>query len=245
MTRFRLGIIALLFGMSSNASADLRTFNIDAPYQQEVYQALRSVLVDNPPFASQGSGRVQLLDSGQILVNASPETLDQVEGVIRAIRERPVAPAPRVLLRYWAVLGARAPANAANAVGTPPPPVLNDVLTELKRLNGDLTFRVIGTAAVASESGQVGQVEGMTLSVEQTAHAQGNTLNASIEMVLRARTPVPANVTVVGEPSDFHIGTLEVRTALQGGEFVVLGESAVQAFNLDGLVFYIVHWAHE
>ena len=40
----------------------------------------------------------------------------------------------------------------------PPPPVLNDVLTELKRLNGDLTFRVIGTAAVTSDSGKSGEV---------------------------------------------------------------------------------------
>jgi hypothetical protein len=52
-------------------------------------------------------------------------------------------------------------------------------------------------------------------------------------------------VPVLGQPSEFHIGTLTVRTALQRGEFVVLGESAVQAPNLEGPVFYIVHWANE
>lgn len=238
MTRFRQGFIALLFGISSNASADLRTFDVGLQYQQEVFEAIRNVL--NPATVGGGNnyGTAQLLPNGQILVNAQPQALEQLEQVVKAIRERPVAPAPRVSLRYWAVLGTSAQPNATNAVGTAPPAVLNDVLTELKRLNGDLTFRVIGTAALASESGQHGEVEGMTLSVEQTAYVQGNVLNATIEMELRGRTSAPTN-------DEFHIGTLEVRTTLQRGEFVVLGESAVQGGGLDGPVFYIVHWANE
>jgi hypothetical protein len=241
MTRYRSGIIALLFGVSSNAWADLRTFDVGLQYQQEVFEAIRNVL--NPAAVGGGnsSGTAQLLPNGQILVNAQPQTLEQLEQVVKALRERPVAPAPRVALRYWAVLGTRAQGNAANAVGSPPPPVLDDVLTELERLNGDLTFRVIGMAAVASESGQRGEVEGMTLSIEQTAYVQGDALNASIKMDLRTRT--------AGEPpsggEEFHVGTLEVRTPLQRGEFVVLGESAVQGGGLDGPVFYVVHWANE
>ena len=130
MTRFRLGFIALLFGISSNAWADLRIFDVEPRYQQEIYDALRAVLVSNPQFLSTGStfGNVDLLASGQIMVNASQETLNQVEQVIKAISARPVAATPRASLRYWAVLGTRAPANTANGVGAPPPPVLNDVL---------------------------------------------------------------------------------------------------------------------
>ena len=253
MTHFRFGAIALLSLISSNAWADLRTFDVGLQNQQEVFAAIRNVL--NPPSVGPGIqtfGSVELLPNGQLLVNAQPQALEQLEQVIKAIRDRPVAPAPRISLRYWAVLGTRARANGANDVGAPPPAVLNEVLAELKRLNGDLTFRVVGTAAVASESGQRGEVEGMTLRVEQTAFAQGNALNASIEMDLRGsiapRDTTP--ITVVPAPpapegSDFHIGTLKVRTALQRGEFVVLGESAVQRGGLDGPVFYIVHWANE
>jgi hypothetical protein len=240
MTRFRLGIIALLFGASSNAWADLRTFDVGLEYQQEVLTALRNVL--NPATVGGGNsyGSAQLLPNGQILVNAQPQALEQLEEVVKAIRERPVAPAPRVALRYWAVLGTRT-ANAGNTVGTPPPMVLNDVLAELKRLNGDLTFRVIGTAAVASESGQPGEVEGMTLSIDQTAYVQGDALNARIKMDLRGIAPGAPP----GGGSEFHIGTLEVRTPLQRGEFVVLGESALQGGGLEGQVFYVVHWANE
>jgi hypothetical protein len=241
MTRFRLGTIALFSLISSNAWADLRIYDVEPRYQQEVYAALQGVLVSNPQFMAPGTtfGNVELLASGQIMVNASQETLTQVEQVIKAIGARPVAATPRVSLRYWAVLGTRVPANAG--VGAPPPPVLNDVLAELKRLNGDLTFRVIGNAAVLSESGQLGEVEGMTLSVKQTAYAQGNALNATIEMELLGSVPAPP----APEGIEFHIGTLKVRTSLQRGEFVVLGESAVQGGGLNGPVFYIVHWANE
>jgi hypothetical protein len=234
-----VGIVALLAAGASSAWADLRTFDVGLQHQQEIFSALRNVLNDHPELQSPGIqtyGRVQLLPNGQILVNAEPEALVQLEQVIRAIRERPVAAAPRVTLRYWAVLGSRAEPNAANGIGLPPPPVLNDVLTELRRLNGELTYRVIGTATVVTESGQFGEVEGMTLSVKQTAYAQGNDLSASIEMVLRGRTPLPAD-------DAFHVGTLKVQTSIQGGEFLVLGESAAQGGGLNGSVFYIVHWA--
>jgi hypothetical protein len=248
MTHFRLGAITLFSLISSNAWADLRTFDVGLQYQQEVYAAIRDAL--NPQFQggdSKAYGTAELLPNGQILVNAQPQALVQLEEVIKAIRERPVAPAQRVSLRYWAVFGSRTAANAANAVGTAPPAVLNDVLAELKRLSGDLTFRVIGSAAVLSESGQRGEVEGMTLSIKQTAYAQGDVLNASIEMDLLGSVPiaVAAPAPPVPEGIEFHIGTLKVRTSLQRGEFVVLGESAVQGGGLNGPVFYIVHWANE
>ena len=122
-------------------------------------------------------------------------------------------------------------------VGTPVPSVLNDVLAELERMHGDLTFRVIGTAALATESGQKGEISGPTLSVEQTAYVQGDTLNADIRMILQARVGGPA-----GPAPTSSIGNLTVRTTLGRGQFVVVGENAAQGGGLDGPVFYIVHW---
>jgi hypothetical protein len=243
--RIRLAAICLSLLMSSVASADLRIFDVDQQ-QQEVFVAIRNVLNRATVGDFQSNGTAEQLPNGQILVNANPEVLEQIDEVIKGIRGQPVGPAPRVTLRYWVVLGTRSPATAANALGTAPPPVLNDVLTELRRLNGDLTFRVIGTAAVASASGQRGEVEGMTLSIEQRAFVQGDALNAEIEMNVRGRRAGPAPGTP-GPPagSEFQIGTLTVRTPLQRGEFVVLGESALQSEGIDGQVFYVVHWASE
>jgi len=243
MTRIRLAAASLAFLIASNAWADLRTYDVPPQYQQEVFAALREVL--NVPTTE--GGRVERLPSGQIVVNAEPEVLDQVELVLKAIRERGVAAAPRVALRYWGVLGV-GQSPAAKNVGSPPPAVLNDVLSELRRLQGEVAFRVIGTAAITTNSGQFGEVKGTTLNVEQTAYVQGDTLNANISMQLSGPAlPEVAsgadNVTVrtVG-PVAIRYGNLRLTTMLKRGEFVVLGENHVQAGGIDGPVFYIVHW---
>ncbi|HWN37001.1 MAG TPA: hypothetical protein VNP02_00800 [Gammaproteobacteria bacterium] len=244
MTRLRLPAVALALSIASNAWADLKTYDIDPQYQQEIYTALRRVLDSGPPT----QGKVELLPSGQILVNASPETLEQVEKVMQALRSRPAPPPPRAELQYWAVLGTRAgAANAAaqrganvnvSVVGSrspadlpAPPSALNDVLTELKRLHGDLQFRVLGTTSLMTQSGQRGEIGGSPLRVEQTTFVQGDALNAQIEMMLTSTTPdgPPPNQVKVG-------------TSLRRGEFVVLGQSELVGGGLDGPVFFIVHW---
>jgi hypothetical protein len=239
MKRIPLAFFGLTLLISSNAWADLRAFEVDFQYRQEVLEALRGVLVDNPNIAREGFaayGHVELLPGGQILVEAAPETLVQIDAVIRSISARPVVATPRVSLRYWAVLGSRAQGNVGDEIGTPVPSVLNDVLAELERMHGDLTFRVIGTAALATESGQEGEISGPTLSVAQTAYVQSDTLNADIRMVLQGV------VGPAGPAADSSIGNLSVRTTLGRGQFVVVGENAVRGGGLDGPVFYIVHW---
>ena len=240
MTRLRLPAVALALSIASNAWADLKTYDIDPQYQQEIYTALRRVLDTGPPT----SGKVELLPTGQLLVNASSETLQQVEQVMQALRSRPAPATPRVELQYWAVLGSRAgTANAAaprgpNVVGSrspadlpAPPSALNDVLAELKRLHGDLQFRVLGTTSLTTQSGQRGEIGGSPLHVDQTTFMQGDTLNARIEMMLTSTTPEgpPPNQVIVG-------------TSLRRGEFVVLGQSELVGGGLDGPVFFIVHW---
>jgi hypothetical protein len=237
--RIRLVAFCLSLLISSVASADLRIFDVGLQHQQEVFVAIRNVLNRGIVGDFNSNGTAEQLPNGQILVNAQTPVLDQLEQVIKAIRERPVAAAPRVALRYWAVLGSRAAANAAAAVGTPPPPALNDVLAELRRLNGDLTFRVLGTAAVTSDSGQDGELRGTTLSVTQRAQVQGDAASAFMRLHLQAGPPSPG----VGRAT---LGEVELRTTLRRGEFVVLGESQVlQGDALDGPVFYIVHWAED
>jgi hypothetical protein len=247
MTLLRLPILIVTLLISGNALADLRTYDVDPVYRDEIYDALRRILEPLPGVPTYG--RVQLLPTGQVLVNAEPATLEQVEKVLQAIRARPATAAPAVTLRYWAVLGTRPRSNTEGPIvcaagrncgepsGSPPPAALNDVLSELRRLHGDLTFRVIGSAAVTSYSGQLGQIKGASLSVEQTAHVQGNTMNATISMELRSGAGLPIGNTVP-------LSSLALRTTLNGGEFVVLGESHLreEATGVEGPVFYIVYW---
>jgi hypothetical protein len=246
MTRVRLLIVSLLALLSSNAWADLKTYDIDPQYQQEIYAALKDIL---SPQGQPTQGKVQLLPSGQILVNAGPDALEQVDKVLQAIRAHPVAAAPRVELQYWAVVGSRP--GAANASGAPgraqvdvsvvgsrapanlpaPPSALNEVLTELKRVHGDLQFRLLGTTSLTTQSGQHGEIGGAPLRVDQTTFVQGDTLNARIEMMLSSTAPE-------GPPPN----RIQVGTSLRRGEYVVLGQSELVGGGFDGPVFFIVHW---
>jgi hypothetical protein len=232
MSGLRLSAIALTLLISTNAWADLRAFDVDPQYATEIYGALQQVLTPtgNPLVPTQG--HVQLLPSGQILVNASPEALEQVEQVLQAIRARRAPSAPRVELRYWGVLGSRA--AVATPPGTAAPNALGPVLAELERLHGDLNFRVIGTATLATESGQSGELGGTTLGVEQRAYVQGDSLNARIEMNLRNVGQLTREASNPGE--------IEVQTTLRRGEFVVLGQAELVGGGLDGPIFFIVHW---
>jgi hypothetical protein len=131
---------------------------------------------------------------------------------------------------------------AANPQGAAPPSVLSDVLGELRRVHGDLTFRVLGTAALVTESGQAGRVGGMPLNVEQQAFVQGERLSAKIDL----------EVTGIGSPDAdialLPVGSLSIHTSLRRGEFVVLGEGELQEIlggGVQRLVFYIVHWPEE
>jgi hypothetical protein len=231
MTRIRLAAASLALFIAGNAWADLRTFDVDPQYQQEIYSALVQLL-QVPDLTSRG--RVQVLPSGQILVNADPATLDQVEQVLKAIRANRVVAAPRAELRYWCVLGSRA--AVASPPGAPVPSALGPVLAELERLHGDLNFRVLGAATLATESGQAGRIEGSTLDVEQTTFVQGESLNARIGMDLKSTGQFGGARDVMAR------GEIRVQTTLRRGEFVVLGQSEVVGGGLDGPLFFIVYW---
>ena len=96
MTRFRLpAVAALLLLFWNTAWADLRTFDVDPQYQQEVFAALKRILTPDQGLIPAVNGRVEQLPSGQILVNADAATLEQVELVLQTMRGRSAAATPR------------------------------------------------------------------------------------------------------------------------------------------------------
>lgn len=234
-TAVLLGCLGLL--LSAKASAELRAYDVDGQYRDEVFAALQDVLIDNPAAAVGESayGRVQRLPTGQILVDAAPGTHGQIEAVLEAIRARGISAAPRATLHYWVVVGNR------GGEGGDTPPILGDVLREVERLHGDLAFRMLGTATLVTESGQPGQVEGIPLRVEQLAYVQAGTLRAEIQIeFVRPRTRVSELGNEI--PTYDKAAGIEVAASLQPGEFLVLGENTISSDELDGTLFYIVHW---
>src|SRR5690606_36794275 len=126
----RMAAVCLGHLMAAGARADVRVYDVDFKYQREVYAALSEILVRDPAFRVAGSafGRVELLPSGQIVVDTAPETHAQIEQLLAAVEARQVEVPPSARLRYWVVLGS----GAADADGGEPPSALSEVLDELE-----------------------------------------------------------------------------------------------------------------
>jgi hypothetical protein len=254
MPKIHLAAACLGLLLAANAAAEIRTYDVDFKYQQEVYGALVNILnVDPGTSAAAGLayGRLQLLPTGQIVVDTAPATHAQIEELLAAIRERQTDATPRVTFRYWAVLGT----SEDNQPGNQPPPnraqfaqlgFLSEVLDELMRVHGNLTFRVLGTATLVTESGQQGEVAGEPLGAKQRVYVQEQTASGEIELRYVERTVPPARqdqpIFTTFSPYE---GKIALNVSLERGEFLVLGESTVRNQQLNGTLFYIVHWPAE
>jgi hypothetical protein len=237
MKRVLLATAAACSLCSMQAWADFRAYEVEARYRQEVYEALRDLLA--PRGANTFAlGKAEMLPTGQILVDAAPETHQQIEAILQGISELQPSPAPRVTMRYWVVLGSEEAAPQANI-----PELLRDVVDELQRVNGGLSFRVVGSATLVTDSGQRGVLEGRPVSIEQESYADGSTLYADIEIRFvypeRFRRTTQANIA---DEVRLQEQVVDLQTTIQAGEFVVVGENTVDTEELDGKLFYIVHW---
>ena len=96
-TTVRLIMIGLLLG-STSLRAEMQLYDVNFQYRQEVYAALRSILESDQP-GKENYGKVEMLPTGQILIDAAAETQKQVARVIAAIDRDENEPPPLVTLR--------------------------------------------------------------------------------------------------------------------------------------------------
>jgi hypothetical protein len=231
--------------LSTSAFAELKVYDVDAQYRQEVFAALRGVLE-----AVHGGGPVQLLPTGQLLINATPEMHEQVAAVLRAVSEYDADPVPRVTLQYWLVLG-----TSESAGNTDTPTMLRGVLDEIRQVHGPLSFRVLSNATLVTDSGRQGENNG-GLQVHQLAYVQGTTLNVELRIGYEFQV-VTGQVQGGAETNPFQTVQreyqgIQLNTSMARDEFVVVGENTIGtnivgpgATDEDGTVFYIVHWPAE
>jgi hypothetical protein len=249
MRHIRALILLLGLGMTTGALAEMRTYDVEARYRKEVYSVLYNVISPQGPTPSVG---VQLLPTGQLLVNASSETQEQVAAVLESIRNHQVEATPRVTLRYWAVLGTKgSPQDPGIGAGREVPAILSDVLDELRRVHGNLAFRLYGNATLVSDSGQGGKLSGDTLSIDQLAYVQQSMLNVELSIgfeygVVTAQPPGNGQTNPFNTVQRFQKG-LNLDTTLKPNEFVVVGENTIRtsdrvADGIDGTIFFIVQW---
>ena len=219
-TIVRLLMICLLLGASAS-SAEMQLYDVNFQYRQEVYGALRGILESDRP-GKENYGKVELLPTGQILVDAPEETQQQVARVIAAIGHRDNEPPPSVTLRYWVLLGSDSGKTTDNASLKTLRPVLDD----LRKIYGDIGFQVLDSVSLVSETGSQAHLRGRRLEVDQQVHFNQDQINANIKLAYHGL-----------EPQE-----LGVRISLKRGEFLVLGESTIQNQEEVGQVFYVVSW---
>ncbi len=242
MRQFRLLILLVCMAFSANALAEFKLYDVDPSYREEAYQALARAL--RPGADDSLTEAIELLPTGQILIDATPEAHEQITAVLAEIRRHEAEPTPRVTLQYWVVLGA-----PQLEIVPDTPPVLADVLDGIREVHGDLSFRLLGNATLVTDSGMGGEAGG-GLMIKQMAYVQGTRLQAqlSISFVYTKGMRQNGNGQVtVFQPGGQERQGLELNTSMEQGEFVVVGENSITGITVgpavvDGTVFYIVHW---
>lgn len=208
---------------ASAAEADIRIYDIDSLYRQEVQNALYRVLRREYP-GKPFYGTVEMLPTGQLLVEAPPEGHVQIEAILAAIRARIQVPAPKMMLRYWVLSGV--PGRPDNTTGNIR--MLARVLSELEDIHGELGFEVVDTVTLTSQSGGVAEMDGEHLEIVQRAYSDGQIMNAEIELEFER------------DSIDYLV---RAEFTIAPHEFVVLGESSADIDETRGMVFYVVYWA--
>ena len=239
-----LAALGLLL-LAATASADTVVYDLDAKNAtnaKQIADALGRVLTAQcsaAPVSNPGACKVDLLPTGQMLVEAPPASQAQVAAVLKAIAARNAAPAARVTLQYWVIYGAPGKPSTADPALKP----LSAVVQQLERTHGDLAFSLLDSTSLMTQSGSSGGAHGGSLNVDQTIRASGDDLDLLARLEF-APKPLFGDLNV----------NLNVSATIKRGEFVVLGErTAVEVHTGDkdvpvdvrqkpGMLFFVVHW---
>ena len=242
MKHIRGLILLVCLAICSSALAqeeiELKIYDVASDNRDEIFSALQSIV----------GGGVQMLPNGQLLVRTTAEFHQQVATVLDAIAKSEAEPTPRVTLQYWIVLGLRPGTNDADT-----PAALNDVLAEIRQVHGPLSFRMLGNATLVTDSGMTGRTDG-EVTINQVAYVQGERLNAHLDIRF-AYTYIMPSVPPADGQADVNVAPfinerrqgVDLNTSMEQGEFVVVGENSITdnivgLGEVDGTVFYIVHW---
>jgi hypothetical protein len=222
--------------VAAAAFADTAVYDLDAKNAKEIAGAIDNALRAQCLRTDNGSAfsgcRADLLPTGQLLVEAPPQSQSQIAATLKAISARNAAPTPRVTLQYWVIYGVPGKPDAADVSLKP----LNAVLQQLERVHGELGFSVQDSATITAQSGTSANAHGGALGINQVVRASGDAVDVAARIEF-ARKPVVQN--------------LSVDVSIKRGEFVVLGERTTtgtpgkdepDTAERSGMLFFVVHW---
>ncbi len=213
-------------GMTTAVSvqAELKVYEVDIQYREELMEILQR-LYFYPPNGQERRrlATVEMLSTGQVVIDASAQTHQEIAGVLKAIEAAKPSGSPTLTLRYWVLSGRPNEPDAVDGGLR----MLEPVLKQLEEVHGELGFTVDARLGVTGESGIQTEAGGRPLFVEQTAITDGITLNLKLELgheLNQMRQGIATSLT------------------MQQGEFVVLSERSGAVDGKPGMLFYVVHW---
>ncbi len=229
--------------IAATASADTAVYDLDVSNAKAIAEALGRVLTaqcmsgPKDALANPAICQVDLLPTGQLLVEAPAASQAQVATVLKAIAARSAKPVPQVTLQYWVLYGEPGKPDATDGSLKS----INAVLQQLKRSHDELGFSVQDTVSMTSQFGGVSK--GGPLTVNETLRPRGDDLDLVASLAFAPRPLI----------SDLNV-SLNVSVTIKRGEFLVLGERTaveVHAGEKDqpvdvrqkpGMLFFVVHW---
>lgn len=218
MSRTKYLFPTLLLALSTSAHAEIRAYDVDARYRNEVFEALQIILA-RPHANMPQTGKVALLPTGQIMIDTDADRHAEIQAVLEAIERTEPSEAPSPSLRYWVLSAMPAEPGDRDRL----PPILADVAAELEAIHGDLDISVLDSATLVGTPG--------------TATSQSETLEIKQHV-----TPVGSRITADIVVQSAYL-ELSVRAPLSQGEYLVLGETPYRDENdRSGIVAFVVHW---
>jgi hypothetical protein len=138
MTPLKAFIVAVSILICSAAAAEVRVYDVEAQYRQEIYNALDRIFTADEPAEQRVS--ISMLPTGQILVDAPPARQAEIAELLEKIKQSAAPETPSVSLRYWVLFGV-----AGEQETTAVPSMLRPLLPELRAALGNLNFSVVDT----------------------------------------------------------------------------------------------------
>jgi hypothetical protein len=210
-----------------SVQAEMKVYDVDIQYREELMEILQRLYF----YPEDGEERrrratVEMLPTGQVLIDASAQTHQEIAGVLKAIEAAKPAGSPTLTLRYWVLSGRPNEPDAADGGLR----MLGPVLKQLEEVHGELGFSVDASLGLTGESGIQTEAGGKPLFVQQLAITDGSTMNLKLEL---------------GHENNQMQQGVATSLTMQQGEYVVLGERSEAVDGKPGMLFYVVHWPRK
>ena len=215
-------VAAICILAATPALSEMQLYDVEAEYRQEVFEVLRGILRGNISPSAPAYGRVEMLPTGQILIDAAVEKHAEIAALLDSIASQSVTETPTITLRYWVLFGVVGTENQ-----TALPPMLDGVIREWESAHGKLGVTVLDVARLVGRSGHPTALQSQRMEIYQKAYASQNRINAEIMI-------------------QHQYQELEVEVSLKHGDFLVLGETTVEnEKGVKGTIVFVVHWPEE